>query len=83
MLRIPALAHMDITDRIKLGGAYTPQLIGITPRDLIPGNPAIQRIIPQPNWPGHRNNLPEGLRRNSPDALIRQNWRRFPGPDIV
>ncbi|KAI0054584.1 hypothetical protein BV25DRAFT_1816869 [Artomyces pyxidatus] len=82
MFSVPDRIRMDITDAVRLGGAFSPYLTGITPANLVPLG--VPRQLPPPTWPGNnRKNLPKGLRRDAASlvhSLVTRNWRRHPDP---
>lgn len=78
MFRIP-LEIMIVTDQVRLGGVYSPRLIGVTPRNLaLAGQPGNQMTH---GWPATRAQLPAGTRHNGQygqflSSMNGLNWLR-------
>ena len=78
MFRIP-LEIMIVTDQVRLGGVYSPRLIGVTPRNLaLAGQPGNQMTH---GWPATPAQLPAGTRHNGQhgqflSSMNGLNWLR-------
>jgi hypothetical protein len=70
MLRVPTPNLLIVTNDVRLGGVYSPTLLGPTPAVLAHG-----MGVPHAQWPnGAGDRLPFGV-RYTPGSTDRNNWR--------
>ena len=74
MFRIP-LEVMIVTDDVQLGGVYSPNLTGVTPRNLTIAAAQPGHQMPH-GWPATRAQLPKGTRYtgNFASSMNGSNW---------
>ena len=71
MFRVPRRHVLVVTNQVRLGGIFSPNLLGPTPADLAVGI----GHIPPANWPNNRGGrLPPGVRQG-PTSWNADNWR--------
>ena len=71
MFRVPRRHVLVVTNQVRLGGIFSPNLLGPTPADLAVGI----GHIPPANWPNNQGDrLPPGVRQG-PTSWNADNWR--------